>query len=51
MQRPTDRTPAPPIEANQPPPATRRRLLILTAVVVALAIGVALHLSGIVGPG
>ncbi|HZA75122.1 MAG TPA: hypothetical protein VE623_01895 [Acidimicrobiales bacterium] len=51
MQRPADRTPAPRIEADQPPPDTRRHLLILAAVVLALAIGVALHVSGIVGPG
>jgi hypothetical protein len=51
MQQAADRTPAPPIEADQRPPDTRRRLLILTAVVLALAIGLALHLSGIVGPG
>jgi hypothetical protein len=51
MQRPDDRTPSPPIEADQPPPDTRRRLLILAAVVLALATGVALHVSGIVGPG
>jgi hypothetical protein len=51
MQRPADRSPAPPIEADQRPPDTRRRLLIVAAVVLALAIGLALHLGGVVGPG
>jgi len=51
MQRPDDRTPAPPIDADEPPPTTRRTLLIIAIVVTALAIGVALHLTGVVGPG
>lgn len=51
MQRPADRPPAPPIDADQQPPGTGRRLLILAAVVLVLTLGVALHVSGIVGPG
>jgi hypothetical protein len=51
MQRPDDRTPAPPVDADEPPPNTRRVVLIVGSVVLALAIGVALHLTGIVGPG
>jgi hypothetical protein len=51
MQRPDDRTPAPPIDHDEPSPNTRRTLLIVSAAVLALVIGVALHMTGIVGPG
>jgi hypothetical protein len=53
MQPPPDRipAPAPTINAGDPAPRTRRTVLIVTAVIVALAIGMALHLTGIVGPG
>lgn len=51
MQPPDDRTPAPPIDADEPPANNRRTLLVVAAVVLALALGVALHVSGLVGPG
>jgi hypothetical protein len=51
MQQPHDRTPAPAIDADEPPPTTRRTVLIVIAVVLALAVGMALHLTGIIGPG
>jgi hypothetical protein len=51
MQPPTEPppAPAPPIDAADSPPRRWRTVWIVTAVTVALAIGVALHLTGIVG--
>jgi hypothetical protein len=49
--QPDDRKPAPPIHADEPPPDIRRTLLIVIALVLVLALGVALHVTGVVGPG
>jgi hypothetical protein len=49
--QPDERTPAPPIHADEPPPDIRRTLLIVMAVVLVLVAGVALHVTGVVGPG
>lgn len=50
MPQPDDPPPAPAIDSGEPLPNTRRILLIVIAVVLALAIGVVLHLTGTVGP-
>jgi hypothetical protein len=51
MQHPDDRTRAPAIHADEPPSKTRYTLLIVIAVALTLAIGVVLHVTGVVGPG
>lgn len=50
MRPPDDRRSAPAID-NEPPPNIRRTMRIVALVAIALAIGVILHVSGVVGPG